>query len=740
MPKYPINLPEIQSLLVQGRLNDVFDTLLNLAGGLSSLARYRSELQELSERYGYMSDYALRGLPDPGLADNHAAVTDALRALADRMLRMLMTADAPTLYFSILRTGSATSARSIADTIAESRRIAGRLALTALAENPAEALDQLTLRKEALERELFTAIWTTHPLADADKAAVSGMIADAAIPDDLKRLTVSALTLGLMEWQDAAKAELLMEAYATSADRATAIRALCGVLLWLWFYRERPVPKQLRLRLESLKELQGWASDVRITAMEFLRARDTERLTRKFNEEVLPEMMKLRPELEKLSRKPLDSEQIAALEENPEWTELLDKSGLSDRLREMQEMQEDGDDVMMATFSMLKTFPFFHDVPAWFLPFSIDRSVFRSLQDTGLSPVLNIISGAIGLCDSDKYSVCLSMSRVPQAQRDIVAQQFKSQTEQLEAIRAAGLHTPDKNTRNLAANYVRCLYRFFKLFRRKGEFKDPFALGLNLPVLDALSDVFDDADTLTLIGEFYFKRRYFDDAFRIFERLDGISTPSASLYQKMGYCKQALADLPEALRFYEQSEMLDPASRWTRRRLATVHRALHHYDSALRYYKSLMADRPDDVTLCINAGLCLTKLHRYEEALQFLFKADYLGSDSPKALRAIVWCTLLGGDLERARTYSDRACALPDVNATDLLNAGHLELLSSHPDKAAGLYARSIALRDFDSDGFRSDFDRDTGVVEGLRGVSPLLRNIVADRATLLAKSLGDKV
>ena len=76
-------------------------------------------------------------------------------------------------------------------------------------------------------------------------------------------------------------------------------------------------------------------------------------------------MMKLRPEIEKLGRKPLDPE---AMEENPEWAELLDKSGISDKLKELQEIQEDGGDVMMVTFSKLKTFPFSTTYQTGFCP------------------------------------------------------------------------------------------------------------------------------------------------------------------------------------------------------------------------------------------------------------------------------------------------------------------------------------------------------------------------------------
>jgi len=50
-------------------------------------------------------------------------------------------------------------------------------------------------------------------------------------------------------------------------------------------------------------------------------------------------------------------------EENPEWQEILDKSGISDKLQELSELQLEGADVYMSTFSMLKNFPFSMNFP-----------------------------------------------------------------------------------------------------------------------------------------------------------------------------------------------------------------------------------------------------------------------------------------------------------------------------------------------------------------------------------------
>ncbi len=106
-----------------------------------------------------------------------------------------------------------------------------------------------------------------------------------------------------------------------------------------------------------------------------LKATDTERITGKMEREVIPGMMKIKPELDRKIKELKDlSDLEGAMEENPEWEEVFERSGLAEKLRELNELQSDGGDVMMVTFSRLKNFPFFSDPANWFLVFDKDHS------------------------------------------------------------------------------------------------------------------------------------------------------------------------------------------------------------------------------------------------------------------------------------------------------------------------------------------------------------------------------
>ncbi|MDE6204829.1 MAG: hypothetical protein K2F66_01775, partial [Duncaniella sp.] len=390
----------IDRYLAQGRVSAALGELDNAVAAYPELGRYSGELEGLRQGYGYMSAYALQGLPDPGLAEAHAGVIEGIRSLSDSMRRTLRMKDAPTLYFNTLRYEQTAPADMLVTLLDDYAKTNQKLSLASLTENPAKASREFAAKAEQLERRIFNRVWTTGSLSGPDEASLRGAMEDMSLPSYFKSLMVSAVFMGLMEQYDERRMLFLMDAYA-SADEEVSVRALCGVLVGMWLYRTRHMSQRVRNRLAALKDMPGWTRDVRMATMQFVRSRDTERITRKFNEEVIPEMMKLRPEIEKLKDHPLDPE---AMEENPEWAEMLEKSGVADRLKELQELQEDGGDVMMATFGRLKTFAFFNDISNWFMPFRTNHPQIASGDVPEIDALVEVMGSIPMFCDNDKYS------------------------------------------------------------------------------------------------------------------------------------------------------------------------------------------------------------------------------------------------------------------------------------------------------------------------------------------------
>lgn len=332
-------------------------------------------------------------------------------------------------------------------------------------------------------------------------------------------------------------------------------------------------------------------------------------------------------------------------------------------------------------------------------------------------------------CDSDRYSVALSLSQIPQAQRELMMKQLDASGQALEQLEMenAGASRGDSRAA-LVADYVQSLYRFFKLFRRKGEFADPFALRLNIPSVPLLAPEFDDDDTLGLIAEFYFKRGYYADALDVFSRINRRQdTPQPQVLQKMGWCEEALGHLSEAVELYTQAEMLGSQMPWTLKRLARCHRLMGNWEKALDSYKALAALNPDDARIALNMGLALVKLKRYDEALQQLLKAEFYSTGNEKATRALAWCTLLAGDYDRCVRYTATLLSQAQPQPGDYMRAGHLSLLTGHPGEAVEHYRDALKGYGNDRKKFLEDLLADRDNLRAFKDLDPHIADIVTD-------------
>lgn len=680
-------LRKMNDSIRQGSLGKAIEAVGNMAAAIDAPVALRDELQRISSDYGLLKRYALDGADDPRRGDVMRSLTESLRQLAARMERERLTADSPTLYFSTLRYESMQSDSSISGLVSALVKVTSKISLAMLGGHADAAAAR---EREEMAGRLFRLVWVTHPLRDSDMESLTAMMADESIEQTVMVPVISAMMLGGLDYFDRSRIMWLGEAYLSARTTEVAVASLCSMLLLMWRWRDKLDDNRLAALFDRLRDSRTWKSDVRMAQMIFLRARDTERITRKMNDEFIPGMMKIKPEIERklsgLTRE--EAEEMLDPESNPEWEELLQSSGIADKMKELSEIQADGGDVMMSTFSHLKGFPFFNEISNWFLPFTSDcPAVTASNIDSSMAGLLES-TGA--LCDSDKFSIVFSISQIPEQQRRMMFEQFRMQGVQEAELRSAALDDTRVSRESKASAYVRNLYRFFKLFRRKNEFSDPFASPVTLPAVAQLADCVGDTETRGLLAEFYFKRGYHVEALELYKAMIDDGANEWQIYQKTGYCLQSLGRIDEAVEVYGNSELINSGSVWTLRRLAQCLRASGRTAEALDYYRRLESMRPDDAGIALSVGHCLLETGDCREALKAYFKADFIDPDSGRAWRPIVWCSLIAGDYDRARDYSRRILDR-SPQAEDYLNAGHLALIERRFRDAVELYRRSIA-------------------------------------------------
>ncbi len=643
-------------------------------------------IDRLENNYTAMLGYVAAGIDDPGRGAIYDDIVNEALAIVDLLVRRAEMVENASLYYTTARSLATHAGETIASLAA-----AYRAELRRLADDFVSIADpRRTVRAENLMSDLFKRVWTTHPLSTADVAALDEFMATEAIPVRAKAMILGAVTLGSLEFYDPSRVLFLARECSRSDVPELRARALTGLCATLFRYRRRPSSQPVAAALAALREEPWWAKGVAFVAMELMRASTTEKISTRMRDEVLSSMMKIDPEIgRKLRSGEID---LASLMEgeNPEWRQSMDDSGVTDSLRELSEIQADGGDVFMSSFAGMKQFPFFNDISHWFMMFDPSNSAVAEIDPID-GTMADMLAKMPILCDSDKYSVMLSINSVPSAQREALLGGMRMQSEQMaqamsEVEKAAG----PMNLRNAVNKYVQDLYRFFNLFRRKGEFFNIFRQTPEILGVKAISDGYDSEEGLAAMADFFFRHEMWPQAATALKLLDNLSSPEARRLQQLGYALER-SDMPvEAIARYEEADYLDPTSRWTLRHLADALRREGRPREAVIYYKRLEQLDPEDAEVALRLAYALTEAGNVADAMPRLHKAAYMMPDSLKPLRGLGWAQFLSKDFDAAASTYGKILERGPI-AEDYLNAGHVARARGDVRGAVELYRRYAA-------------------------------------------------
>lgn len=640
-------------------LKNAFDLLQTFIAG-NQVYAFQNKLDTLQETYRYMLRYRMEGISDPMQEQIYRQLQADAYELADAIRLEVLTPVSSRTYYAKRRTVALQPPLSFEQCNKQ---------ICLLYEGKAHK------ELEDCQTTLFNGLWTAGFLNAETYDAVRDLIYEPFLPFTTGCQVVSALLMGLQEFFDKKKLLLLFDT-ANHTDEEIRVRAFIAILITLYTYRQRiTLYPQVDERLAALAEAPGFTETVRTIILRFILARETEKITRKLQNEIIPEMLKMSPKIsQKLNLKDITPEQFGQ-EMNPEWENLFADSQLESKIKEFGELQQEGADIMHSTFIHLKHFPFFHETSNWFVPFTTDYSAFNNpvnpIEGTE-KQVLETMTFAGFMCNSDKFSLYFSMMQLPKEARKMMMTQFNAEaTAMIQQKKEEIIHKYGK-TEIIAGQYIQDLYRFFKLYPSHLDFTDIFTLPLDFHNLQALRPYISDKESLTTIAEYYLRKNYFNDALTVFNRLAEADPDNPTLFQKIGYCKEMADDFQGALEAYLHADLLEAGSKWLTRRIAGCYRSLKQPEEALKYYRRYEAMAPDNLSVQISIGHCHLELKDYSEALKCFFKVDYLDSKSHKAWRPIAWCSFLTGKYDQARNYYKKIIA-HQPSEQDWLNAGHTE-------------------------------------------------------------------
>ncbi len=682
-------------LVYADRLKEGLNQLKILMEGIH-VADFTLQYEDIDQTYRMLLEYNFRGVPDPQRDTIFGKLKVNLLELADKVRQHALAQSGMHIY----QLKSEIEKEKEIDKEEATRRIdkySFELEFTKLlneTELSSDDADQDSL--PAISPKLFRLMWLTDKYTETDLLLIKSIRESGSLPWYEKSIAVSAITLSLINCFDKEKINVLCDFY---KDREPQVwqRAFTGLIIAVFIYNKRlELYDDVRSQLLQLAGDEGFSADLNKLLIQVLKALETEALTRKFREEILPDVQRFESKL----REKLDIDNIINNEmiedKNPDWEQIFEDSpDLLNKIEKMSEMQMEGLDLFMGTFAMLKNFDFFREISNWFRPFYKKNEVVHNSIGEDIQGKLDFLAGleeSFYMCNSDKYSFCFNIRHLPAEQSRNVISLFNMEAESMRELSKEDgiLNKPGKDT-FIFTQYIQDLYRFFKLHPFRADFRDVFTLHWDISSSWLIQNLHDNTMILRNAAEFLFGKGHYHDASGLFSVLAEKPEHEQAVYEKLAYCYQMVGNYKSALEFYKRAELFDTNRIWSLKKIIFCYRKLNDNESALKWSLEAAALAPDDAYIQTMLGNCYLDQQEYNVALDHYFRAEFLAPENKKVLRPIAWCCFVLGKLDIARNYLQLIHS-DQPTANDLVNMGHIELCTGNKPKAMEYYLGAISM------------------------------------------------
>lgn len=568
-------------------------------------------------------------------------------------------------------------------------------------------MEKLTADHHAYMKQLFNALLVAPMWNDRRAADFADLLLSPTIDRDDALLLVSAVMLATMNVNDPYKWDMLAEVYVRATDKVLKMRALVGWVLSLPYDPRGPrlfpfVQERIKAMLADKTTLKQML-DMQMQML-FCCNADAD------NEEIQRNIM---PTLIKNTNLQMTRLGIVEKEDDP-MKDIMDPNAaerdmeeMERKYRKMMDMQKQGSDIYFGGFSKMKTFPFFHDLCNWFAPFNAAHPALGAARERlAGSTFLNKLMENGPFCDSDKYSFALAIAQIMDRMPDNVKEMLNSDA----TFGPTVSKDEQEDPAYICRSYLQSLYRFFRLYRSKRDFLNPF-------ILDELED--NDGNALFMSYKLLACPEMEENAVALCGFL--LKRKMMRKLMSMAICYKSSQN-PRLVRFLALVPMTDgkwqeaydlfasvPEDQHTEeslRGMAHCCMSLKRFSEAVAIYRRLLAMHPDSFSYQLNLAVCLMSSDAFsscgaasslggkvearpnkvvEEGTQLLYKLDYEHPNNANVRRVLAWCMMLQGHFDKAIDIYMRLLSQPDAVSADRLNAAYAHWLSRNVARAVAL-------------------------------------------------------
>ena len=467
-------------------------------------------------------------------------------------------------------------------------------------------MEKLMADHHAYMKQLFNALLVAPMWNDRRAADFADLLLSPTIDRDDALLLVSAVMLATMNVNDPYKWDMLAEVYVRATDKVLKMRALVGWVLSLPYDPRGPrlfpfVQERIKAMLADKTTLKQML-DMQMQML-FCCNADAD------NEEIQRNIM---PTLIKNTNLQMTRLGIVEKEDDP-MKDIMDPNAaerdmeeMERKYRKMMDMQKQGSDIYFGGFSKMKTFPFFNDLCNWFAPFNAAHPALGAARERlAGSTFLNNLMENGPFCDSDKYSFALAIAQIMDRMPDNVKEMLNSDA----TFGPTVSKDEQEDPAYICRSYLQSLYRFFRLYRSKRDFLNPF-------ILDELED--NDGNALFLSYKLLACPEMEENAVALCGFL--LKRKMMRELMSMAICFKSSQN-PRLVRFLALVPMTDgkwqeaydlfasvPEDQHTEeslRGMAHCCMSLKRFGEAVAIYRRLLAMHPDSFSYQLNLAVCL---------------------------------------------------------------------------------------------------------------------------------------
>lgn len=708
-----------------------------LKNALSELSAYaeqtnnwqiKSETDALRTTYEYMLQYAAQGVDDPSRKDLYRQVYSSALSANEKLKLSEDLNNGSSFVSSKFRLFKQHPARSFYDirSILESYTDDMNSVNTDNELSDIPTRTAIQKRHQSATDELFYKVMVPSLWSKEDYSQALEIINSELVIENVKSVMISAAGISLLYFVDPLKLRLLYHVYSHFSNPPLSQRALVGIVLCIYFMEDKikSYNPELIDEFGQLDEIKNFRKDLSTILMQLLIARGTEEVDKKMREEIIPSIMN-NAHIEKSDKTIREISLEDMIEFNPEWEKSMDK--IKDQIKQLYDMKTEGADTYMYAFSSMKIFSFFNEPAHWFYKFGthvpeIYSTMNKTLKDK-TSPMMFIMNST-DMCDSDKFSLCLTFKDMPDFSEGMLNMKGKEQSDVLKEQMKAIEEDKDKNASE-SRMFIQDYYRFCKLCSAANEridiFKDKFKLW-NSPTLSAYLK---DGNTYKTVADYLLSKEHYDCAAEIYRIITSENPVYAEAFQKLGYTYIKMGKYDLALEALNTANILNPEDSWTLKNIALCYRKNGMYEKAMEWLYEAEKQNPDNLNICLQLGQVLTYIGRFDEALKFLFKVEYLGKGKTSAQRNIAWCYFMIEKPDEAINMYNKIIEKQEAKAEDFMNLGHVYLTMNNISEALKFYKEAESLTS-GNDVFISMLDNDKDLLLN-KGVQEEILYIIPD-------------